>query len=117
MKSILVGILATAGLTVVSSALAADMPLLARQSNCSACHSIDKKMVGGPSWMDVSMRYKNTTSYTYNGKEYPLLEGLIMKVSKGGSGNWGSMPMPANAPAIKEADIKALVIFVLGLAK
>ncbi len=116
MKSILVGILATAGLTVANSALATEMPLLARQSNCSACHSIDKKMVG-PAWMDVSIRYKNATSYTYNGKEYPLLEGLIMKVSKGGSGNWGSMPMPANAPAIKEADIKALVIFVLGLAK
>ncbi len=116
MKSILVGILATAGLTVASSALAADMPLLARKSNCSACHLIDKKMVG-PAWMEVSIRYKNATSYTYNGKEYPLQEGLIMKVSKGGSGNWGTMPMPANAPAIKAADIKALVIFVLGLAK
>jgi len=115
-KSILVGILATAGLTVVSSALAADMPLLARQSNCSACHSIDKKMVG-PAWMDISMKYKNATSYTFNGKKYPLQEGLIMKVSRGGSGNWGTMPMPANAPAIKETDIKALVIFVLGLAK
>ncbi len=117
MKSILVGILATAGLTVASAALATGMPLLARQSNCSACHSIDKKMVGGPAWMDISMRYKNATSYTYNGKEYPLREGLIMKVSRGGSGNWGTMPMIANAPAVKEEDIKALVIFVLGLAK
>ncbi len=116
MKSILVGILATAGLTVASATLAADMPLLARKSNCSACHSIDKKMVG-PAWMDISMKYKNATSYTFNGKKYPLQEGLIMKVSRGGSGNWGTMPMPANAPAIKETDIKALVIFVLGLAK
>ena len=116
MKSILVGILATAGLTFASAALAADIPLLARKSNCSACHSIDKKLVG-PAWMDISMRYKNATSYTYNGKEYPLQEGLIMKVSRGGSGNWGTIPMPANAPAIKEADIKAIVIYVLGLAK
>ena len=116
MKSIIVSILASAGLTVASSALATDMPLLARQSNCSACHSIDKKMVG-PAWMDISMRYKNATSYTYNGKEYPLEEGMIIKVSKGGSGNWGSMPMPPSAPAIKAEDIKTLVKFVLGLAK
>ncbi len=116
MKSILVGILSTVGLTFASAALAADMPLLARQSNCSACHLIDKKLVG-PAWMDVSMKYKNATSYTYNGKEYPLQEGLIMKVSKGGSGNWGTMPMIANAPAVKAEDIKTLVIFVLGLAK
>ncbi len=116
MKSILIGILTAVGLTVASAALAADMPLLAKKSNCSACHSIDEKKVG-PSWMDVSMRYKNATSYTHNGKEYPLQEGLIMKVSKGGSGNWGSMPMPANAPAVKDDEIKALVIFILGLAK
>ncbi|PJC03418.1 MAG: cytochrome C, partial [Gallionellales bacterium CG_4_9_14_0_8_um_filter_55_61] len=43
---------------------------------------------------------------------------LITKVSKGGSGNWGSMPMPANDPAGKKrADMQALVQFILGLAK
>jgi cytochrome c len=41
-----------------------------------------------------------------------------MKVSKGGSGNWGTMPMPANDPTgKKQDDIKALVKFIAGLAK
>ena len=41
-----------------------------------------------------------------------------MKVSKGGSGNWGTMAMPANdAPGKKQAEMKELVTFVLGLAK
>ena len=67
--------------------------------------------------MDVSKKYKGVTKYTYGGKEYPLLDGLVMKVSKGGSGNWGTMPMPANSPAVKEADIRELVTFELSLAK
>ena len=62
------------------------------------------------------MKYKSATKYTYKDKEYPLEEGLIMKVSKGGSGNWGSMTMPANAPAVKDADIRELVRFILSLA-
>lgn len=116
MKSILVSMITTAGLMVAGSALATDMPPLAKKNNCVACHAIDHKVVG-PAWMDVSKKYKNATTYTYKGKEYPLLEGLIMKVSHGGSGNWGSVPMPANAPAVKDADIRELVKFELSLAK
>jgi len=42
----------------------------------------------------------------------------MQKVSHGGTGNWGSMPMIANDPAgTKQADIKELVEFILGLAK
>ena len=115
MKSIIVGILATAGLMVAGSAMAADMPLLAKENACVACHAIDKKSVG-PAWMDVSMKYKSAAKYTYKGKEYPLEEGLIMKVSKGGSGVWGTTPEPVNAPAVKDADIKELVRFILRLA-
>jgi cytochrome c551/c552 len=41
-----------------------------------------------------------------------------MKVSKGGGGNWGAMPMPANDPnQSKQAEITQLVKFMLGLAK
>jgi cytochrome c551/c552 len=117
MKSIVVSMITAAGLMVAGSAMATDMPPLAKKNNCTACHAVDKKVVG-PAWMDVSKKYKGATKYTYGGKEYPLLEGLMMKVSKGGSGNWGSMPMPANDPAgTKQADIKELVTFELGLAK
>ena len=105
-----------ASLMIAGNASAIDMPQLAKKHSCSACHSIDKKLVG-PAWMDISRKYKGATKYTYNGKEYGLEEGLIMKVSKGGSGVWGTMPMPANVPAVKAEDVKELVLFVLSLAK
>ena len=116
MKTNIVGIFAVASLMIAGSAAAVDMPLLAKKHSCVACHTIDKKRVG-PAWMDVSMKYKGETKYTYNGKEYGLEEGLIMKVSKGGSGVWGTMPMPANVPAVKAEEVKELVKFILGLAK
>ncbi len=108
MKSIVVSMIAAAGLMVAGSAMATDMPPLAKKNNCTACHAIDKKVVG-PAWMDVSKKYKGDA-----GAEAKL----VTKVSKGGAGVWGSMPMPANDPAgTKQADIKELVKFVLGLAK
>lgn len=68
--------------------------------------------------MNVSLKYKSVDKFEYNGKEYPLVEGLMMKVSQGGSGHWGSMPMPANdAKSVMQPDMKELVLFVLGLAK
>jgi cytochrome c len=94
-----------------------EMPELAKRLNCSACHSISRKVVG-PAWVDVSSRYKNATNFEYQGKEYPLEEGLLLKVSKGGSGHWSQMPMPAIDPKDQiQADIKELITFILGLAK
>ena len=41
-----------------------------------------------------------------------------MKVSRGGAGNWGNVPMPVNDPSgAKQADYKELVQFILSLAK
>lgn len=95
-----------------------EMPALAKELNCVACHAIDHKIVG-PAWRDVANKYtgQGVTTYTYKGKEYPLIEGLVMKVSKGGSGNWGSMPMPANDPTgVKKEKITELVKFEQSLA-
>jgi cytochrome c len=100
-------------------ALASDMPELARKMNCTACHDIDK-MIVGPSWMNIAKKYKGVTRFTFDDKDYPLVEGLMMKVSKGGSGNWITTPypMPANdAGGTKQAEIKELVTFILGLKK
>ena len=83
------------------------MPQLAKDNNCTSCHAINKRVVG-PAWMEVSKKYKGDA-----GAEAKL----VAKVSKGGAGVWGTMPMPGNAPAVKEADIKELVKFILGLAK
>lgn len=119
MKSIIVSMVTTAGLVIAGSALAVDMPPLAKQLNCVTCHAIDHKVVG-PAWKDVAARYtgKGVKKYTFKGKEYPLIEGLVMKVSQGGSGNWGTMAMPPNDPTgAKKAQITELVKFEQSLAK
>ena len=117
MKSIIVSMMAVAGLMITVNATAEEMPELAKKNNCNSCHTIEKKYVG-PAWRAVSNKYKGATKYTYEGKEYPLLEGLVMKVSKGGKGIWGTMPMPANdKDGVKQTEITELVKFVLGLAK
>ena len=61
MKSIIVSMIATAGLTVAGSAMATDMPDLAKKSGCTACHTIEKKLVG-PAWRDVSKAYNKVGS-------------------------------------------------------
>jgi len=58
------------------------IPSIAMKDNCIACHAINKKIVG-PTWMSVSVKYKGVTKFEYNGKEFPLVEGLMMKVSLG----------------------------------
>lgn len=110
---------------IAGSAMAAEMPAVAKKNGCTACHAIDHKVVG-PAWADVAKKYKGATTYKYsnNGsaaadaKEYPLVEGLMVKVSKGGHGNWGSAAMVPNDPSgKKQGDMKELVEFILGLAK
>lgn len=108
MKSIVASMAVAAGLMLANSALAVEMPEVAKKNNCTACHAIDHKLVG-PAWMEVAKKYKGDA-----GAEAKL----ISKVSKGGAGNWGSMPMPANDPAGKKQEqMKQLVQFILGLAK
>jgi cytochrome c len=117
MKFIITSMVAAASLMVAGGATAAtaapaiEMPALAKKLNCTVCHSVYRKVVG-PAWIDIAKKYHGQTKYTYNGKEYPLIEGLVMKVSKGGSGNWGTMPMPANDPSgNRQAEITELVNF------
>jgi cytochrome c len=107
MKSIVISMIAAAGLMVAGSAMAVDMPDLAKKSNCTSCHKIEGKLVG-PGWMDISKKYKGQADAAAK---------LEAKVAKGGAGVWGTMPMPPNAPKVSAADIKTLVEFILGLSK
>ena len=102
MKAV-VGI-AAAALMLVGSANAAADAALAQKSACMTCHSVDKKIVG-PAYKDVAKKYKGDK--TAEAK-------LIEKVKKGGSGVWGTVPMPPNA-AVKDEDIKTLVKWVLAM--
>ncbi len=93
----------------VSQAQAADMPPLAKKSGCTACHAIDKKVVG-PGWAAVGQRYKGDAA---------AKDTLIGKVKKGGKGNWTEVtkgvPMPPYSPRVSDADIGELVDFILSL--
>ncbi len=124
MKLAIIGA-ALSGLLFAQAAQAVDMPPAAKELNCTACHAIDHKVLG-PAWMDVSKKYKGQATYRYSShgsntadaKELPLVDGLVMKVSRGGSGNWGSQAMPANNPTgTKQDKVRSLVEFILGLAK
>jgi cytochrome c len=106
MKSIIVGIAVVAGLAFAGSSMAADMPAVAKKNGCTNCHSIDKKVVG-PAWQAVADKYKGDAG---------AADKLSAKIAKGGSGVWGTTPMPAQ-PKLSEADNKELVAFILGLAK
>ncbi len=126
MKSFVLGVAsAAAGMMVAGSAMSVDMPPLAKKMGCTSCHAVDHKVVG-PAWQDVGKKYKGATTYKYSNKgsnasdakEYPLVEGLMHKVSHGGSGNWGTIPMIANDPKERKQDqIKQLVEFELSLGK
>ena len=71
---------------------------------CVACHTLDKRVVG-PSFREVAAKY--TGDGDAPGK-------LAKKVREGGSGNWGSVPMPPN-PAISESDLGQIVGWILKL--
>ena len=95
-------------LLVTAAGLAATPALaneeLAKKSACTACHAIDKKLVG-PAFKDVAAKYKGQKDAEAK---------LVDKVKKGGSGVWGQVPMPPNS-SVKDEDVKTLVKWILGL--
>ena len=75
---------------------------LAKSKNCLSCHAVDKKVVG-PSYKDIAKKY--------SAKDEAM---LAEKVIKGGKGNWGAIPMPAN-PSVTPDEANKLVKWVLSL--
>jgi cytochrome c551/c552 len=71
------------------SAGGAPMALLQKHS-CTACHGIDRKMVG-PSFQDMAKKHGDKVDY------------LAGKIKAGGVGVWGQIPMPAQALPQAEA--------------
>jgi len=95
--------LAAIGL-VLSALPAGATEELAKKNACTACHAVDKKVVG-PGYKEVAKKYAGD-----KGAEAKLIE----KVKKGGVGVWGQVPMPPNA-AVKDEDAKTLVKWILSL--
>lgn len=97
----LIAITAAAGALFVQNALAADPAKLAQAKGCMACHSIDKKVVG-PAYKDVAKKYAGQAG---------AADTLAAKIQKGGSGVWGTVPMPPNN--VTPAEAKELATWVL----
>ena len=105
MKRLLVPIVGAA-LFAAGTASAQGADELLKKHGCTACHAIDKKLVG-PAYVEVAAKYKG------DAKAQAL---LIEKVKKGGVDTWGKIPMPPNTH-VPDADIKTMVTHVLGLKK
>ncbi len=75
-------------------------------SDCLTCHKVAEKSIG-PAYQDVAAKYENTDDN---------IEMLAGKIIKGGSGNWGAIPMTAHANLSQE-DAEAMVKYILLLKK
>lgn len=92
-------------LALASAAAADQLEDMMKKDGCNACHSESKKIVG-PSYKEVAAKYRGNPK---------AVEMLVEKVKKGGSGVWGSIPMPPNSPRVSDADIKKMVTMILAL--
>jgi cytochrome c len=76
---------------------------LAQKRNCLGCHNVDRKVIG-PAYKDVAKKYAGQD----------VVAKLTNKIIKGGAGNWGAIPMPAN-PQVNQGDAEILVKWILSL--
>ncbi|HEY1394323.1 MAG TPA: c-type cytochrome [Methylibium sp.] len=93
---------------------------LASNSGCLACHQVEPGAKGpdglppvGPPWREVAAKYKGR-----HGAADQLVQ-TVMKGSNPYDSHWkgkaSGLAMPPNAVAIKEADAKKLVAWILAL--
>ncbi len=80
-----------------------DYKLIA-QSDCKACHNIERKTIG-PAYIDIAKKYTN------NEQNIAL---LTAKIKNGGSGVWGPQVMSAH-PQTPEEDIVEMVNYIMDL--
>jgi len=81
-------------------------------SDCTTCHKLNKEDTKGgpigPIYTDVAAKYSPAADST--------VDRLVKKVITGGTGVWGSLPMTPH-PALKEADVREIVKYILTLKK
>ncbi len=73
----------------------AEASTLAQKHACTACHGVKTKILG-PSFTDIHKKYGPDSAAA-----------LAAKIKAGGSGVWGSVPMPAQAH-VSDAEIRAM---------
>ncbi len=115
-----VAVLAATPLLAAAAGNDEAMTKLASQSGCLTCHHIEPGAKGpdglppiGPAWRDVAAKYKGVKG------AQAQLTATVMKGSSPYESHWkgqvSGLSMPPNAVAIKEADAKKLVGWILAL--
>ena len=116
-------VLLTLGLAAALPARAANdeaMKKLASQAGCLTCHHIDVGGKGpdgmapiGPAWREVAAKYKGQKDAA------ATLTHVVLTGSNPYESHWkgkvSGLAMPPNAVAIKQADAKTLVDWILAL--
>lgn len=77
---------------------------LAKAKGCLVCHGIDKANLG-PSYREIAKKYAG---------EGGAAARLVKKVKEGGSGAWGTTPMPPQTH-LTDDEAKAIVGWALSL--
>jgi cytochrome c len=72
--------------------------------DCTTCHKINEKNIG-PAYVDVAKKYEPTEAN---------IDTLVEKIIKGGSGNWGTVPMTPH-PTLSVDSAKEMVRYILSL--
>jgi cytochrome c len=78
-------------------------------SDCTTCHKIHQEAgvsSTGPAYNLVAAKYSPAADTT--------IDRLVKKIITGGSGVWGTIPMTGH-PALKEADVRLMVQYILTL--
>jgi cytochrome c len=78
---------------------------LVANSDCKACHTIDKPSVG-PTFLAVADRYKGQTG---------SVERLARKIIEGGGGNWSKDHLMSAHPQIPPQDAQEMVKYIFSL--
>jgi cytochrome c len=101
-------VLAVLALTFVSAAAANGLQVcdthglvrgaeIAMEKGCFGCHTLSTKRIGPP-YREISAKYQ---------REPIAVSALATKIRNGGSGVWGTIPMPPNPVTVEEAETLA----------
>jgi cytochrome c len=93
-----------AALSIAGHTTANANDALAQKSNCYACHAKETKILG-PAFTEVAKRYAADST---------AVVALTQTISKGSTGKWGKIPMPANEQLSAE-DATALATWIMSL--
>jgi len=106
MKSIIISMIAVAGLIVSGSTIAAELPAAAKKK-CGTCHKVAKKGIG-PSYSAIAEKYKGDAD---------AVSKLTASITKGGALGWNMGKMPPRGIGAKPDLIKEMSEYIVSLSK